>query len=128
MTSIAMHYGTLFLIVTIARPRAGRKVTSHVSRNPEFPARLEALQHEPERALSARRPRIGRHRYHPVGHPADRVGHRPARKILTPEAPAPCGRFCFEPQKPRSRFNPDWFRFRQARFATPKTGRDNLVP
>src|SRR5260370_23917756 len=75
----------------------GGKVISHVGRNPELPTRLEALQHEPERALSARRPRIGRHRYHPVGHPADRVGHRPARKILTPKAPAPCGRFCFEP-------------------------------
>src|SRR5260221_487897 len=75
----------------------GGKVISHVGRNPELPTRLEALQHEPEGALSARRPRIGRHRYHPVGHPADRVGHRPARKILTPKAPAPCGRFCFEP-------------------------------
>src|SRR5262252_2308237 len=56
----------------------GGKVTSHVGRNLELPPRLEALQLEPERALSARRPRIGRHRYHPVGHPADRVGWHPA--------------------------------------------------
>src|SRR5215472_4621577 len=93
MASIATHHGTLFSIVMIARPRAGRKVTSHVSRNPEFPARLEALQHEPERALSARRPRIGRHRYHPVGYPADRVGHRPARKILSQKRPHRAGAF-----------------------------------
>src|ERR1700745_3843234 len=98
MTSDATHHGTLFWLVTIARLvlGPGGKVTSHVGRNPELPTRLEALQHEPERALSARRPRIGRHRYHPIGHPADRLGHHPARKILTPKAPAPCGRFCFE--------------------------------
>src|SRR5215475_9404534 len=65
-------------------PAPGReKGNNHVGRNRQLPPRLEALQREPERALPARRPRIGRYRHHPIGHPADRVGQRSPRKFLT---------------------------------------------
>src|SRR5215831_12064183 len=65
-------------------PAPGReKGNNHVGRNRQLPPRLEALQREPERALPARRPRIGRYRHHPIGHPADRVGDRSPRARLT---------------------------------------------
>src|SRR3954468_22038081 len=58
-----------------------RKAKNHVGRNPQLPPVLEALQCEPQRAEPARRPRIGRYRHHPIGHPAGRVGQR---KPLSP--------------------------------------------
>src|SRR6266576_4312455 len=75
----------------IARPRAGRKGNEHVGCNRQLPPRVEALQREPEGTHSARRPRVGRYRHHPVGHSADRLGQRPSRKVLTAKAPASAG-------------------------------------
>src|SRR2546423_3063871 len=79
----------------IARPQAGRKGNEHVGCNRQLPPRVEALQREPEGTHSARRPRVGRYRHHPVGHSADRLGQRPSRKVLTAKAPAPAGAFAF---------------------------------
>src|SRR6266516_2565359 len=60
---------------------AGRKGDNNVGRNPQLPPRLEALQREPEGALPARRPRIGRYRHYAVGHSAHRMGKRRSRKL-----------------------------------------------
>src|SRR5262245_41115476 len=66
------------ILVTTNRPASGRakKGTEHVARNHQIPSVLAALQCQPERALPARRPRTGRHRHHPIGHSAGRVGQR----------------------------------------------------
>src|SRR5919201_3896349 len=72
----------------IARPRVGRKGNEHVGCNHQLPPRVEALQREPEGTHSARRPRTGRYRHHPVGHSAHRLGQRSPREALTANAPA----------------------------------------
>src|SRR6266545_962627 len=55
-----MHHGTLSygqLGTSNGPGMAGRKGDNNVGRNPQLPPRLEAIQCEPEGALSARRPR-----------------------------------------------------------------------
>jgi hypothetical protein len=88
---------------------AGRRGDYNVGRNPQLPPRLAALQREPEGALSARRPRIGRYRHYAVGHSAHCMGKRRPRKLKR-KTPASAGfflsglgriRFCV-PQKGRS--------------------------
>src|SRR5262245_57667466 len=60
---------------------AGQKGQNNVGRNPQLPPRLEAIQCEPEGALSARRPRIGRYRHQPIGYSAHRMGERRPRTL-----------------------------------------------
>jgi hypothetical protein len=60
---------------------AGQKGKNNVGRNPQLPPRLEAIQREPEGALSARRPRIGRYRHQQIGYSAHRMGERRPRTL-----------------------------------------------
>ena len=87
----------IFTLTRISGVLPAKKGTNHACRNHQLPPVLEALQCKLERALSARRPRIGRYRHHPIGHSADRVGKRqPLNSREIPmKAPAVCGRFHF---------------------------------
>src|SRR5712692_2422207 len=87
----------MFTLTRISGVLPAKKGTDHACRNHQLPPVLEALQCKLERALSARRPRIGRYRHHPIGHSADRVGKRqPLNSREIPmKAPAVCGRFHF---------------------------------